>query len=43
MGLHLDVRKIQEDNALKPGLRKYVNVLINQEDKLTKEIKLQRK
>ena len=43
MGLHLDVRKIHEDNSLKPGVRKYVGVLINQEDKLTKEIKLQRK
>lgn len=43
MGLHLDVRQIHEDNKVKVGVRKYVGVLINQEDKLTKEIKQQRK
>ena len=39
MGLHVDVRRIYEDNKQKEGVRKYVGVLINQEDKLTKEQK----
>lgn len=43
MGLHLDIEKIREDNKLKPGLRKYVGVLINESDKLTKEQKAQKK
>lgn len=42
MGLHVDVKKIHEDNKQKVGVRKYVGVLINQEDKLTKEQKQQR-
>ena len=43
MGLHLDVNKIHADNQKKEGLRKYVGVLINEGDKLTKEEKVQKK
>ena len=43
MGLHLDVNKIHFDNSKKPGLRKYVGVLINEADKMTKEQKLAKK
>lgn len=42
MGLHLDIARVYEDNKIKPGLRKYVGVLINQEDKLTKEQKIKK-
>ena len=40
MGLHLNIDQIHADNKLKPGVRKYVGVLINEGDKLTKEEKL---
>ena len=47
MGLHLNVDLIRKDNAKKEGVRKYINVLINQGDKLTseekKELKLKNK
>jgi hypothetical protein len=43
MGLHLDVNRIHSDNSKKPGLRKYVGVLINEADKMTKEQKLKKK
>jgi hypothetical protein len=36
MGLHLDINRIHGDNKDKPGLRKYVGVLINEADKMTK-------
>ena len=43
MGLHLDIDKISADNKLKPGIRKYQGVLINEGDKLTKDEKIRLK
>ena len=39
LGLHVDVDLVGKENAKKAGLRKYGCVLINQGDKLTKELK----
>jgi hypothetical protein len=43
MGLHLDIDRIHADNKKKEGLRKYVGVLINDSDKLTKQQKADKK
>ena len=43
MGLHLNVDLIRKDNAKKDGVRKYINVLINQGDKLTPDQKTELK
>lgn len=41
MGLHVDIDRVAFDNSKKSGLRKLGNVLINTDDNLTKEAKLQ--
>jgi hypothetical protein len=41
MGLHLDIKAIREKNALKEGKRK-MGFLINEDDKLTKDLREQK-
>lgn len=41
MGLKVDVDQIYRDNALKEGLRKYNQILINTGDKMTSKERIE--